>query len=145
MKDLFTYKSNIYNCKSIIARKPQRYRMTNHIVMIILNRNKVSSGSFSTSEGFPLNHSFCHLIGYACVISGLCHPLTMQHYHISYSWRQWALNDRSWHLQRWKSGLYVVNSWFFMPCHIRGLQGVMPSPTSQVSRQTLSKGAALPT
>ena len=40
-------------------------------VKSILNRNKVSSGSFSISEGFPLIHSFCHLIeGYACVSAG---------------------------------------------------------------------------
>lgn len=45
--------------------------MTKHIVKIILNRNKVSPGSFSISKGFLLNHNFCLLTeDDACVWAG---------------------------------------------------------------------------
>ena len=54
-----------------MARKSQMDKMTKHIVKIILNRNKVSPGSFSISKGFLLNHNFCLLAeDDACVSAG---------------------------------------------------------------------------
>lgn len=56
---------------SVMARKSQIDKMTKHIVKIILNRNEISPGSFSISEGFLLNHSFCLLTeDDACISAG---------------------------------------------------------------------------
>lgn len=56
---------------SAMATKSQKYQMTKYVVKIIHDRNKVSPGSFSISEGFLLSHNFCLLTeDVACASAG---------------------------------------------------------------------------